>query len=840
VSATLQHLLALDDAEVKRLLTLRPDTLFEPAPRDLRELAERLDSPDSVSAVLHTAPLPALQLAEALLALQLLHGPARRSDVITFVASQEPDAAVVEAVEAVDRMLSWLADRLLVTATQVGDEVLLHGCDGLQACFDEPLGLDRPAAELHAAQTARTLHDILSRLGAPRPGSKAEAVNALVRVLTDPDEVRAIVSAGPPDVATWLDRACRQGAGPGRAEGSDRALGGTCDGPVAADAQAHDELGQGPFGSLYDPVAAQRELAAATWAAQHGLVVGVGWGGAARVPAEVALAVRGPAYRAPFTPDPPAVPTRPVALVDVERQSAAAASAFAEHAVALLDLVERSPLPTVKAGGVGARELGRVAKAMGAGSAEVRLALECAGDSGLLFQDAAGVRTSADFAAWRQHEPAHRLATLLEAWWRLGGPATVDRDDAGRPIPALAGRLACPLCSAARHTLLTALRDLPPGRSADLQTVALRALWCAPLVHAWSPGVDTPFASAWLEAELLGVVARGALSPLGRLLVNGDDLEGAAATLLPSTTEEAVFGSDLTVVAAGSPSAQVTSVLDAVADREGRGGAVVWRITPGSIRRALDAGASPADLERDLTAIARGDLPQPLRYLLQDVGRRHGALRVRRVASCVRSDDTALLAQVAADRSLRRLGLRLLAPTVLASAVDATATVEALRAAGYLPVAEDVDGVVLVAAGAPPTSVASSPQASSGRRRAARPEAEGHSAGGTSWPDVAVLALELVKAGDPGPRQPTSLTEARLRAQAPQLPATQARLLGHAIDTGTDVVLDYVAASGARTQRQVSELVLAGGVVSGWCHLRQDERYFSLSGIAVVHPAPST
>jgi hypothetical protein len=838
VSATLKHLLTLDDAEVARLLGLRPDTLFEPAPRDLRELAERLDSPDSVSAVMHTAPLPALQLAEALLALPSIHGTARRTDLIALVAGANPGAA---AVESVDRTLRWLADRLLVTVTQAGNEVSVHGCEGLRACFDQPLGLDRPAAELHAGQTARTLHDILARLGFARQGSKAEALDALVRVLTDPEEVRAIVSAGPADVAAWLDWACRHGAGPGLGAGCDRAFGGPFDGPVAVDEEAYEELGQGAFGSLYDPVASQRELAAATWAAEHGLAVGVGWGGAARVPAEVALAVRGPAYRAPFTPEPPAVPTRPVALAAVERESAAAVSAFAEHAVALLDLVDRSPLPTVKAGGVGARELSRLAKSMGAGVAEVRLALECAGESGLVRQDAAGVRTAPAFAAWRQQQPAQRLATLLVAWWRLGGPATVDHDHAGRPIPALAGRLACALCLAARQTLLTVLRDLSPGESADLETVGPRALWSAPLVHAWSHGDATPFASPWLEAELLGVVARGALSPLGRLLVTGDDLAGVAATLLPSTTEEAVFGSDLTVVAAGSPSAGVTRVLDAVADREGRGGAVVWRITPGSIRRALDAGASAEDLERDLAAIARGDLPQPLRYLLQDVGRRHGALRVRKVASCVRSDDTALLAQVAADRSLRRLGLRLLAPTVVTSAVDATATVEALRAAGYLPVAEDGDGVVLLDAGAPLGTVAQSvrPAPGRGHGEVLRPDPDDHAAARTSRPDVAVLARELVKTGDPGPRQPASLTEARLRAQAPQLPATQARLLGHAIDTGTDVVLDYVAASGARTQRQVSELVLAGGVVVGWCHLRQDERYFSLSGIAAVHPAAS-
>jgi hypothetical protein len=266
---------------------------------------------------------------------------------------------------------------------------------------------------------------------------------------------------------------------------------------------------------------------------------------------------------------------------------------------------------------------------------------------------------------------------------------------------------------------------------------------------------------------------------------------------------------------------------------------VVWRVTPGSIRRALDGGATAGELERDLAAIARSGLPQPLRYLLQDVGRRHGAVRVRQVASCLRSEDTVLLAQVAADRSLRRLGLHLLAPTVAASAADATTTVEALRAAGYLPVIEDADGTVLVRTRRMPSDGSVDTRPSLGRSRG---EPDGrdtdHAAAATVQPDVARLARELVRAGDPGPRQPASLSEARVRAQAPHLSAAEARLLGYAIDAGEDVVLDYVAASGSRTQRRVSELVLAGGIVQGWCHLRQDERYFSLAGIAAVHPAP--
>lgn len=112
----------------------------------------------------------------------------------------------------------------------------------------------------------------------------------------------------------------------------------------------------------------------------------------------------------------------------------------------------------------------------------------------------------------------------------------------------------------------------------------------------------------------------------------------------------------------GAPSAQVSSLLDSCADREGRGGATIWRLSPVSVRRALDDGTTGPELEQLLSSIANAELPQPLRYLIADVARRHGSLRVSPAISVIRSEDTALLAEVAADRKLKRLGLRLLAP----------------------------------------------------------------------------------------------------------------------------------------------------------------------------------
>jgi len=90
-----------------------------------------------------------------------------------------------------------------------------------------------------------------------------------------------------------------------------------------------------------------------------------------------------------------------------------------------------------------------------------------------------------------------------------------------------------------------------------------------------------------------------------------------------------------------------------------------------------------------------GVLPQPLEYLVNDVARRHGAVRVRASAACC-GPTTPPRWPRSWDEGPGPLGLVALAPTVLASALDAAATLAALRAAGFAPAAEDATGAVLI------------------------------------------------------------------------------------------------------------------------------------------------
>ncbi len=273
----------------------------------------------------------------------------------------------------------------------------------------------------------------------------------------------------------------------------------------------------------------------------------------------------------------------------------------------------------------------------------------------------------------------------------------------------------------------------------------------------------------------------------------------------------------------------MSALLDGCADRESRGGAVVWRVTPESLRRALDQGITADGLRTDLGQVSRGDLPQPLRYLIDDLARRHGSVRARSVACCLRSDDQALLAEIAVDRRLKRLGLQVLAPTVLASDSGVDETVAALRGAGFLPMAEDRARVVALGR-APGRDAGAEPAAARRPRRARTPAPRAKTV------DVAAFAAGLVHAGLPDHEPSASGNERSIAAHVPRLPSAQRRLLAHAIDHGSSVLIEYISSTGGRTERRIGEMLLAGNGLFAWCELRQDDRNFTLSRILSVRP----
>lgn len=435
------------------------------------------------------------------------------------------------------------------------------------------------------------------------------------------------------------------------------------------------------------------------WAVDRGLVVQSGWNASGRMPREVALALRGSDYHAPFDAQPPPLHATSVAADSVDREAAATAAATLAALSAVVKTMSRTPVALRKTGGLGVRELRRIAKSSGQSEERARLIIELAAAGGLVAASDAGIAPSDSYDEFAASEPADQLLDVVEAWLEMpscplapavpGEPAEPalywDQDEEALLIGLRAGILRT-------VTALTAAG----GQAIDAEAAARQLAWHRPvLADMAGDDLDRFAAGIWREAHEIGLLAHGAPTGLCRHILSGDAeaTHKQAAAMMPQTRTSVLLQADLTAVVTGIPSAAMMTLLDSAADPESRSGAWTWRFSQATVRRALDAGADPKELLAQLRGAAEGGrLPQPLAYLIDDVARRHGHVQVRTVGCCLCSDDEALLTEILSTKSLKALKLVRLAPTVLASGATSAETLAGLRAAGYAPVGTQADG----------------------------------------------------------------------------------------------------------------------------------------------------
>ena len=420
------------------------------------------------------------------------------------------------------------------------------------------------------------------------------------------------------------------------------------------------------------------------------------------LPREVALRLRGGRLHRQLALTPPELSVHSHAADSVE----AAAGGQASELLGFVDelAADWGPRPprVLRAGGLSVRDLKRLATMLDVDERQAAFVAEIAFAAGLLADDGALEPVWAPTPAydeWQQRPSAHRWARLAAAWLSSGRAPHVVGSPApggGGSINALSSDVLWPLNRQLRADVLRELAALPPGSAPDQASLTARIRWRRPL--RTPANVDAVVAAALREAEWLGVTGRGALSSPGRLLLTeeGDAAAEAMAGHLPSPVEHVLLQADLTAVAPGRLEGSLAQFMRLVADIESRGGATVYRFSADTLRRALDAGWSAAQVLGTLREVSRTPVPQPLEYLVGDVGRRHGQTRIGTASAYVRSDDEAVLDAMLADRSLAPLQLRRIAPTVLVSPVSSPTVLELLRDSGFAPVVESMDGGVLV------------------------------------------------------------------------------------------------------------------------------------------------
>lgn len=498
----------------------------------------------------------------------------------------------------------------------------------------------------------------------------------------------------------------------------------------------------------------------------------------------------------------------------VGRMAAGAAFEFIRRTELLLDRWGTHPPTVLKAGGVSVRDLKAAATLLQVTPAEAGLIIETAHAAGLLAQgmtddDLAWIPTD-NFDMWQAATAADRWSRLATAWLKSSRLASrVGGRSADKPVNALSEGLERTWLAAARVDVLTQLSETAGlAAGTGVPTLLQRLRWLRPRRPR---GYDAAVDGILDEAAFLGVTARGALSPFGARLAEGEDPSPALAPLLPEPIDHVLLQADLTAIAPGPLESELSRQLALVADVESRGGATVYRFSAESVRRAFDAGWSSAEVHDFVTSSSRTPVPQGLSYLIDDVSRRFGVLRTGSAESFLRSDDETALTELLHQATA--LGLRRIAPTVVVSDIPLSTLLPKIRELGFAPVVEAADGTVRVAR-------ADVFRARNPRARVPAPEslrAEARAVAVTS----AVRAGDRVAATRPRQRQATS-------------PLEIIDLLREAAVAGDAVKIGYVGADGTVAERLVRPLAVEGGRLSAYDERSDDDREFAVHRITAA------
>nr|AEE65519.1 hypothetical protein [uncultured bacterium BAC AB649/1850] len=764
------------------------------------------------------------------------------ADVSALAVRAQSRGSVARCLDALDEFTLQILDAARLSRST---ETALTSVDAvleLAGAVDEGqvrAAVDRLRARflLHGTESALQVVGAVDEVTSPYPaglGRPADYLDARAAALcADRAKLRRTVLAAPPAARAVLDRLA---AGP----------------PIGALNAA----------SMAEPV---------RWLVDNHVLVPVSEAGRAprpdgelvELPREVGLLLRrdtGPLGRLrPFPPVPDA-PARDVKSVD----SAGAGQVLeaVRTTETLLEALAAEPAPVLKTGGLGVRDLRRLARAGTVDEPTAALLLEVAYASGLMGEaDVTGNSRSVTvsratggvdevflptgtYDMWRALNIARRWDALARSWLVMTRqPGLIgQRDDRDRPINVLSPEAERAGAPQARREALAALAELSPGAAPAVEDVLELLAWQAP---RRARGREAAHRDALAGAALLGTTALGAITSFGRLLLarepDADPLGADPAAndavrtldeLLPAPVDHVLVQADLSVVVPGPPEPELAAELDVVAEQES---ASMRRVTAGSVRRALDVGYSAHDLHGLFQRRSRTPIPQALTYLIDDAARKHGGLRTGSAGGYLRSDDEALVAEVLADKRLGTLGLRRLAPTVLVSPYQVSRLLGVLREAGYAPVAEDAGGATVLSRPKVRRAASRTPMAARIADQAAPPSLIGPRLAGV---------VEQIRRGDiatrAARRAPVTVRAANGQG-VPGLTAVQAHgqamaVLQQAVRDKARVWVGYVDSHGATLSRLVRPVSLSAGYLRAEDDRTETLHTFALHRITAAVP----
>lgn len=821
IRALSKELQARSDDSLRALFAARPDLISPPVP-DFSALAARASGRVSVQRALERLNRPEMQVLET------LH--LRTNTDTGHSASGATLKRLINGstVTALERLLHSLQELALVhraepphgvTAAAGRQRYYLPVGSLKDVIGIYPAGLGRSYTELVRLQPAFAqrvvqLVDELHRTGADisPAATPMEAALSLQHWTASPAALHALLATAPDRTAALLAR-----------------FGSWAMGAVPQAQRRASVLHEGP------------DVGPVDWLLARGLLVPLD---AAHVelPHSVGVSLRGGFVIEHFALSPP-VPQLGMTSAALRRNAALGAIAETLRLTGeLLHAVREQPLVTLRSGGVGIREMKRLADTLRIGLHEAGILAELCALGGLL-------RLDVDSSAWIQAPQLEWLALprqeqwlwLVNAWLAservpslVGQPvsgvaaAQAHRGPAGTAINALSAEAQRPDAPVVRRRILEILDELTREASAadgdapvlDADAVLERADWAQPrMARRFSSLIRGVLA----EAEILGLIGSGALTQIGAAVASDhpDEALEILGEHLPAALNHVLLQADLTAVAPGYLDPELSEKLLTMADAEGQGPATIYRFSVASVRRALDAGQDARGLLDFLREHSATAVPQPLEYLIEDTAARHARLRVGPAASFIQSEDETALLELLNTSAAAGLGLAQIAPTVLVSPAAPREAAQVLRSLGLSPALEDSGSAVVRLRRSIPAAGAARPVYTAPR----------------TAPADADVDAQLAVLRDGRPPAGTGSPEGRGAAGAAGgEAATQLGLetLQKAIRLKQRVVMNVVDSLGNASRETVVPVAVTGGRVRVFDPAKETERVLSIHRIIDV------
>jgi len=576
------------------------------------------------------------------------------------------------------------------------------------------------------------------------------------------------------------------------------------------------------------PKASEEVLAKLTWGPPRGQIGNIkkpgnaiGWlldndvlvaldSNTVALPRDVAIKLRGGKIHKEMVSKAPNLIGKDLAQKQIDLAAIANISTILRWCEELLHNLSDEPPTSLRNGGLGVRDLKKIAEHLGIDETCAGFVAELCYLGGLLVIDSDDqILPTSAFDIWLTKSAEERWYSLVVLWLDTSRVSGLIGKISEKNVAPLGPELDRAGASLVRRSTLKVLHD-NPRITPDIKSLQEIVKWINP------QRANNDYV-AWTlrEAEWLGITGQGAISTFGsNLLSEKEELEIESA--LPKPVDHILIQADNSAVAPGPLTPELASEMGTIADIESRGGATVYRFSDSSIRRGLDHGKTGDQIKTFLSKISKTPMPQPLEYLIADISKRHGRLRVGSAHTYIRCEDEGLVQQILHDKKCEHLRLRKIAPQVLVTDFELAEVIGELREFGYLPAAENSGGVLL-----------SQPNL---RRSKSRPKPPRIISEFTAPKDAIVTAaVKTIRAGE------------RSKKVDPIIPGTSSNetlaLINQYINEGKSLIISYADNNGGVSNRIIEPISISLGTLTARDETSDEILQFRIPRINGVAPS---